>query len=97
MQRSARTLAELRAGWLEALSLAQQTLVAGLVGELNDLPHAGARLKSAELVLKTLQHAGTIVVPTATEATPLVDDPSLSKDQQTRWMGQRILEANARG
>lgn len=98
MQRSARTLAELRAGWLEALSLAQQTLVAGLVGELNDLPHAGAaRLKSAELVLKTLQHAGATIVPTATEATPLVDDPTLSLAQRERAMRARILEANARG
>ena len=42
LQTSARTVAELRAGWLGALSLAQQTLVAGLVGELDDLPHAGA-------------------------------------------------------
>jgi hypothetical protein len=97
VQTSARTLAELRAGWLGALSLAQQTLVAGLVGELDDLPHAGAaRLKSAELVLKTLQHAGTTIVPTATEITPMRDDPSLSLDQRARMSRARILEANAR-
>ena len=64
VQTCARTLAEFRAGWLGALSLAQQTLMAGLVGELDDLPHAGAaRLKSAELVLKTLQHARATIVP----------------------------------
>jgi hypothetical protein len=98
LQTSARTVAELRAGWLGALSLAQQTLVAGLVGELDDLPHAGAaQLKSAELVLKTLQHAGTTIVPTVTEAAPLVDDPTLSLDQRARRSRARILEANARG
>src|SRR5215212_144310 len=68
VQTSGRTLAELRAGWLGALSLAQQTLMAGLVGELDDLPHAGAaRLKSAELVLKTLQHANATIVPSQGE------------------------------
>jgi len=54
-------------------------------------------LNSAELELQTLQHAGTTIVPTATEANPLVDDPTLSLDQRGRMARARILEANARG
>ena len=44
-------------------------------------------------MLKTLQHAGTTIVPTVTEAAPLVDDPTLSLDQRARRSRARILEA----
>jgi hypothetical protein len=96
-QTSARSVAALRAGWLGALSLAQQTLMAGLVGDLDDLPHAGAaRLKSAELVLKTLQHANATIVPSESAATPQDDDPTLSLEQRARRARARMREANAR-
>jgi hypothetical protein len=97
MQTSARTLAELRAGWLGALSLAQQTLMAGLVGDLDDLPHAGAaRLKSAELVLKTLQHANATIVPSEATVTPREDNATLSLEQRARRARARMREQNAR-
>src|SRR5215207_2157307 len=96
VQTSARTLAELRAGWLGALSLAQQTLMAGLVGELDDLPHAGAvRLKSAELVLKTLQHAGATIVPAENPAALQDDDQPLTLEQRARRMRAMMAERNA--
>jgi hypothetical protein len=96
VQTSARTLAELRAGWLGALSLAQQTLMAGLVGDLDDLPHAGAaRLKSAELVLKTLQHAGATIVPSESPATRQDDDQTLTLEQRARRMRAMMAERNA--
>lgn len=89
-------MAALRAGWLDALSLAQPTLMAGLVGDLDDLSHAGAaRLKSAELVLKTLQHAGATIVPSESAAASLEDEASLSLEQRARRMRQRLMEANA--
>ena len=96
LQTSARSLAELRAGWLGALSLAQQVLTAGLIGDLDDLPHAGAaRLKSAELVLKTLQHANATIVPSESAATPRDDEENLSLDQRARRQRARMMEQNA--
>jgi hypothetical protein len=96
IQTSGRSLAALRAGWLGALSLAQQVLIAGLVGDLDDLPHAGAaRLKSAELVLKTLQHASASIVPSQAEATPQEDDSDLSLEQRARRQRSRMRERNA--
>ena len=97
VQTSKRALAELRAGWLGALSLAQQTLMAGLVGDLDDLPHAGAaRLKSAELVLKTLQHANATIVPSESAVTPHDDDQPLTLEQRARRMRALMSEQNAR-
>jgi hypothetical protein len=96
-QTSGRTLAALRAGWLGALAMAQQVLIAGLAGDLDDLPHAGAaRLKSAELVLKTLQTAGATIVPSESAVRPLEDDSTLSLTQRARRARARLYEENAR-
>lgn len=90
-----RTVAELRAGWLGALTLGQQTLLAGLVGDLDELPHAGAaRLKSAELVLKTLERAGAVIVPRKDTITDQAAE-KLTVQERARRMRESIAAENA--
>lgn len=56
-----RTVRSLQSGWLTALEMAQATLLAGMSGLLDSSPYGGAaRIKSAELVLRTLERAGML-------------------------------------
>ena len=51
------------------------------MGELDDLPHGGAaRLKSADLGLKTLQH-DPVIVRSESAALPVVAEAELSLDE----------------
>jgi hypothetical protein len=98
MHTNGRSVGQLRAGWLGALTLAQQTLLAGLVGDLDDLPHAGAaRLKSAELVLKTLERAGAMIVPQEQDAISVGVEQKLSLAERARRARERIVEGNSAG
>jgi hypothetical protein len=60
-QTRGRTLRHLQAGWLAALELAQATLIQGMTGGLDDAPYGGsARIKSAEVTLRTIERAGLL-------------------------------------
>jgi hypothetical protein len=62
-QSHGRTVYELQVGWLAALRLAQQTLLDGMAGTLDEAPHAGiARLKAAEITLRTIERAGLLAI-----------------------------------
>jgi hypothetical protein len=91
------TVRQLQVGWLTALELAQGTLIAGSLGLLDDLPYGGsARLKSAELTLRTLERAGPLV----SLPDPLPPDPDaqskLSEKEKSRQNRERIAEGKRR-
>lgn len=89
-----RTVRSLQAGWLTALEMAQATLLAGMAGLLDSAPYGGsARIKSAELVLRTLERAG----PLAQLPDPLPPSEDALKGLSEKEKSRRNREAIAEG
>lgn len=88
-----RTLYALQVGWLAALQLAQQTLLDGMAGALDDAPGYGlARIKSAEITLKVIERAGLLAV------LPTPPEPETSTDSMTREEREaKAMRAATRG
>jgi hypothetical protein len=89
-----RTVYELQVGWLAGLRLAQQTLLDGMAGAFDDLPMSGAaRIKSAEIVLRTIERAGLLaVLPQPPQPEP-IDTSELSLAEQEARANARLVEA----
>jgi hypothetical protein len=79
-----RTLYALQVGWLAALQLAQQTLLDGMAGALDDAPGGGlARIKSAEITLRVIERAGLLaILPTPPEPDRPDDDEGKTREQK---------------
>jgi hypothetical protein len=86
-----RTLYELQVGWLAALRLAQQTLLDAMAGALDEAPHAGiARLKAAEITLRTIERAGLLaMLPQRPEPEP-EDESHLSRAEREARAAERM-------
>ncbi len=87
-----RTLYELQVGWLAGSRLAQQTLLNAMVGEFDDLPMSGAaRIKAAEIVLRTIERGGLLAVLPQPEAQQSsIDWNSLSLEEREAFMRQKL-------
>jgi hypothetical protein len=87
-----RTLYELQLGWLAGLRLAQQTLLNAMVGELDHLPMSGAaRIKAAEIVLRTIERGGLLaILPQAEAQESTIDWNSLSLEEREAYMRDQL-------
>jgi hypothetical protein len=91
-----RTLYELQVGWLAALRLAQQTLLDGMAGALDEAPHAGiARLKAAEITLRTIERAGLLVILPQQPEPERRDESQLSRAEREALAGERMAARRA--
>jgi hypothetical protein len=89
-----RTRYELQVGWLAALQLAQQTLLDGMAGALDAAPHAGiARLKAAEITLRTIERAGLLAVLPQPPEPEHVDDSHLTLQEREALAQERLTAA----
>jgi len=88
-----RTLYELQVGWLAGLRLAQQTLLDGMAGEFDDLPMSGvARIKSAEIVLRTIERAGLLAMLPQRPEPEHVDTSQLTLAEREALASARLVE-----
>lgn len=90
-----RTLYALQVGWLAALQLAQQTLLDGMAGALDDAPGYGlARIKSAEVALRVVERAGLLaILPTPPEPERAESD-NLPRDQKEALAMRALVRGN---
>jgi hypothetical protein len=91
-----RTIYELQVGWLAALRLAQQTLLDGMVGVLDEAPHAGiARIKAAEITLRTIERAGLLAMLPQRPEPEREDESHLSRAEREALAGERMAARRA--
>ena len=96
MQRTqGQSLRALRAGWVAAILLAQQALLDGLTSSSDGLSHTAvlARVKCAELALKTVAQTSLVVVPPEALAT-MEDEEHLTVDQRSRQLRALYVAQN---
>jgi hypothetical protein len=91
-------LYELQVGWLAGLRLAQKTLLDGMAGEFDELPMSGAaRIKSAEVVLRTVERAGLLaILPQAPAREARVDFDALSLEEQEAFLRQELQKQKSK-
>jgi hypothetical protein len=91
-----RSVYELQVGWLAALRLAQQTLLDGMAGALDEAPHAGiARLKAAEIALRTIERAGLLAMLPQRLEPEREDESHLSRAEREALAGERMAARRA--
>src|SRR5215213_2799210 len=96
-QTAGRTLRQLQATTLQAIALAQATLIDAMLGMLDSQPYGGAaRVRAAEAMLRLAERSGVRFVVTEAELQPPADadDKGLSLDQRARRARAMMAEAN---
>jgi hypothetical protein len=98
-QSQGRTLYELQVGWLAGLRLAQKTLLDGMTGEFDGLPFGGAaRLKAAEIVLRTIERGGLLaLLPQPEPQERKLDWESMSLEEQEAFLSAEVRQRKQRG